>query len=117
MAPDDFHNVSVVYGLDSQIFANYFKAFASYLDIPKKEWNKYHAPYKDTVNCVPASSIEIHTVDPIVPEPYIEKTVSRQYLALDEIYRPIGAAFPNNPTRRQRQIGRASCRERVYVLV
>ncbi|KAI5381376.1 hypothetical protein KIW84_UN0775, partial [Lathyrus oleraceus] len=24
-------------------------------------------------------------------------SVSRQYLALDGIYRPIGAAFPNNP--------------------
>ncbi|KAL2453971.1 Uncharacterized protein Adt_48525 [Abeliophyllum distichum] len=29
-------------------------------------------------------------------------SVSRLYLALDGIYRPIGAAFPNNPTRRQR---------------
>ncbi|KAL2319201.1 hypothetical protein Fmac_028170 [Flemingia macrophylla] len=28
-------------------------------------------------------------------------SVSRQYLALDGIYRPIGAAFPNNPTRRR----------------
>ncbi|KAK8955918.1 hypothetical protein KSP40_PGU004773 [Platanthera guangdongensis] len=28
-------------------------------------------------------------------------SVSRHYLALDEIYRPIRAAFPNNPTRRQ----------------
>ena len=27
-------------------------------------------------------------------------SVSRQYLALDGVYRPIGAAFPNNPTRR-----------------
>ncbi|KAI3488499.1 hypothetical protein L1887_47492 [Cichorium endivia] len=27
------------------------------------------------------------------------------YLALDGIYRPIGAAFPNNPTRRQRPRG------------
>jgi hypothetical protein len=50
MGTDDFHNISAVYGLDSQILANCFKAFASYLDIPKKEWNKYHAPYKDTVN-------------------------------------------------------------------
>ncbi|KAI5382008.1 hypothetical protein KIW84_UN0250 [Lathyrus oleraceus] len=31
-------------------------------------------------------------------------SVSRQYLALDGIYRPIGAAFPNNPTRRQRLV-------------
>ncbi|KAG9444619.1 hypothetical protein H6P81_015959 [Aristolochia fimbriata] len=29
-------------------------------------------------------------------------SVSRRYLALDGIYRPIWAAFPNNPTRRQR---------------
>ncbi|CAN7092749.1 unnamed protein product [Brassica rapa subsp. narinosa] len=33
-------------------------------------------------------------------------SVSRPYLALDGIYRPIGAAFPNNPTRRQRLVGR-----------
>jgi hypothetical protein len=39
MGTDDFHNVSVVYGLDSQIFANCFKTFASYLDVPKKDWN------------------------------------------------------------------------------
>ena len=33
-------------------------------------------------------------------------SVSRQYLALDGIYRPIGAEFPNNPTRRQRLVVR-----------
>ncbi|KAL3573312.1 hypothetical protein D5086_027216 [Populus alba] len=33
-------------------------------------------------------------------------SVSRPYLALDEIYRSIGAAFPNNPTRRQRLVVR-----------
>ena len=33
-------------------------------------------------------------------------SVSRQYLALDGIYRPLGAAFPNNPTRRQRLVER-----------
>jgi hypothetical protein len=37
MGTDDFHNVSAAYGLDSQILANYFKAFASYLDVPKKD--------------------------------------------------------------------------------
>lgn len=31
-------------------------------------------------------------------------SVSRPYLALDGIYRPIGAAFPNNPTRRRRLV-------------
>ncbi|WZY99361.1 hypothetical protein YC2023_071690 [Brassica napus] len=33
-------------------------------------------------------------------------SVSRPYLALDGIYRPVGAAFPNNPTRRQRLVVR-----------
>ncbi|KAK8640632.1 hypothetical protein V6N13_008384 [Hibiscus sabdariffa] len=33
-------------------------------------------------------------------------SVSRPYLALDGIYRPIRAAFPNNPTRRQRLVVR-----------
>jgi hypothetical protein len=36
MGTDGFHNVSAVYGLDSQILANCFKAFTSYLDVPKK---------------------------------------------------------------------------------
>jgi hypothetical protein len=40
----------------------------------KKDWNKYHAPYKDTVNCVPARNIEVCTVDRILHEPYFEKT-------------------------------------------
>jgi hypothetical protein len=74
MGSDDFHNVSVVYGLDSQILANCFKAFASYLDVPKKDWNKYHAPYKDTISCVPARITEVCTVDRILPEPYFDKT-------------------------------------------
>ncbi|CAN7100344.1 unnamed protein product [Brassica rapa subsp. narinosa] len=33
-------------------------------------------------------------------------SVSRPYLALDGIYRPTGAAFPNNPTRRQHLVVR-----------
>jgi hypothetical protein len=69
----DFHNVSAIYGLDSQILANYFKAFASCLDVPKKDWDKYHAPYKDTVSCVPAGTTEVCTVDRILPKPYYEK--------------------------------------------
>jgi hypothetical protein len=74
MGTDNFHNISVVYGIDSQILANCFKAFASYLDVPKREWNQYHAPYKDTVNYVPAINIEVCNVDRILLEPYFEKT-------------------------------------------
>jgi hypothetical protein len=59
MGTDDFLDVSAVYGLDSQILANCFKAFASYLDVLKKDWNKYHAPYKDTVSCIPARTTEV----------------------------------------------------------
>jgi hypothetical protein len=73
MGTDDFHNVSIVYGLDSQILANYFKAFASYLDVPKKDWNKYHAPYKDSISSIPAKTTEVCTIDRILPEPYLEK--------------------------------------------
>jgi hypothetical protein len=74
MGTDDFLNVSAVYGLDFQILANYFKAFSSYLDVPKKDWNKYHAPFKDTVSCISARTTEVCTVDRILPEPYFEKT-------------------------------------------
>ena len=68
MSTDDFRNISSAYGLDSQVLANCFKAFASYLDVPKKEWNKYHAPYKDSVNCDPAS-VEVCTTYRVLPEP------------------------------------------------
>jgi hypothetical protein len=74
MGTDDFRNVSAVYGLDSQILANCFKAFASYLDVPKKDWNKYHTPYKDTTSFIPARTTKVCTVDRILPEPYFEKT-------------------------------------------
>jgi hypothetical protein len=49
------------------------KAFASYLDVPKKDWNKYHVPYKDAISCVPARITEVCTVDRILPKPYFEK--------------------------------------------
>jgi hypothetical protein len=74
MGTDDFHNVSTAYGLDFQILANCFKAFASYLDVPKKDWNKYHAPHKDSISHIPTTATEVYTVDSILPEPYFEKT-------------------------------------------
>jgi hypothetical protein len=74
MGTNNFHNVSTVYGLDSQILANCFKAFASYLDVSKKDWNKYHAPYKDSISHIFATATEVCTVDHILPEPYFEKT-------------------------------------------
>ncbi|CAN7100413.1 unnamed protein product [Brassica rapa subsp. narinosa] len=41
-----------------------------------------------------------------LPRSTCSLSVSRPYLALDRIYSPIGAAFPNNPTRRQRLVVR-----------
>jgi hypothetical protein len=50
-----------------------FKAFATSLDVPKKDWNKYHEPYKDTISCIAARITEVCTIDRILPEPYFEK--------------------------------------------
>src|SRR4051812_21051928 len=73
MKTDDFRNTNAIYGLDSQVAANYLKVFASYLEVSKKEWEKYHAPYKDNFNCAPLQSVEVCVTDRILPEPYIEK--------------------------------------------
>src|SRR3954466_7323918 len=73
MGTDDFRDISTDYGLDSQSIANCFKAFSSYIEIPKKKWNKYHVPYKDIVNHVPGRNTEFCTIDHILPEPYVEK--------------------------------------------
>src|SRR3954466_7911465 len=73
MGTDDFHDISNKFGLDSQSIANCFKAFASYIEIPKKKCNKYHAPYKDVVNHAPVRSTQVCTTNHIVPELYVEK--------------------------------------------
>src|SRR3954471_19690227 len=72
MGTDDFRDISNEFGLDSQSISNCFKAFASYIEIPKK-WNKYHAPYKDIVNHVPVRSTQVCTTNHIMPEPHVEK--------------------------------------------
>src|SRR3954447_25172346 len=59
MGTDDFRDISTEYGLDSQSIANCFKAFASYIEIPKKKWNKYHAPYKDVASHVPVRNTKV----------------------------------------------------------
>ena len=73
MGTNDFHDINNEFGLDSQSISNYFKSFASYIEIPKKKWNKYHAPYKDVVRHVPIRSTEVCTTNHIVPEPHVEK--------------------------------------------
>src|SRR3954468_20714759 len=58
MGTDSFRDISNEFGLDSQSISIYFKAFASYIEIPKKKWNKYHAPYKDVVSHAPVRSTQ-----------------------------------------------------------
>ena len=41
--------------------------------MPKKKWNKYHEPYKDVDNSVPARNTEVYTANHVLPERYIEK--------------------------------------------
>ena len=73
METDSFRNFNATYGLDSQVAVSYFKAFASYLEIPKQGWEKFHEPYKDNANFAPAKTVEVNTVDRIIPEPYVER--------------------------------------------
>ncbi|KAK1666228.1 hypothetical protein QYE76_054387 [Lolium multiflorum] len=74
MDTDKFHNMSATYGLDSQVVANLYKAFASHYELPKKNFDKYHEPYKDKVDSSVNKCVVIETVDHVIPEAYIEKT-------------------------------------------
>ena len=76
MNSDEFRNVSTAYGPDSQVVANFYKSFASYFHMPKnsfESFKNYHEPYKDKTVSPITKSIEVNTVDHIVPESYIEK--------------------------------------------
>ncbi|KAK1648458.1 hypothetical protein QYE76_066263 [Lolium multiflorum] len=74
MDTDEYRNISATYGLDSQVVANIYKAFASHFELPRKNFDKYHEPYKDKVDSPKGKCIEIKTVDHVLPEAYIEKT-------------------------------------------
>ncbi|KAK1664012.1 hypothetical protein QYE76_052171 [Lolium multiflorum] len=50
------------------------EAFASHFELPRKNFDKYHEPYKDKVDSPKGKCIEIKTVDHVLPEAYIEKT-------------------------------------------
>ena len=76
MNTDDFRNISTTYGLDSQIVANFYKAFASYFCMPKdsfESFKNYHEPYKDKTFSHVTTSVEVNTVDHNIPKPYIER--------------------------------------------
>ncbi|KAK1683385.1 hypothetical protein QYE76_044233 [Lolium multiflorum] len=74
MDTDKFRNMSATYGLDSQVVANLYKAFASHYELPKKNFDKYHEPYKDKIDSSVNKCVVIETVDNVIPEAYIEKT-------------------------------------------
>ncbi|KAK1692082.1 hypothetical protein QYE76_008779, partial [Lolium multiflorum] len=74
MDTDKFRNMSATYGLDSQVVANLYKAFASHYELPKKNFDKYHEPYKDKIDSSINKCVVVETVDHVIPEAYIEKT-------------------------------------------
>ncbi|KAK1647737.1 hypothetical protein QYE76_065542 [Lolium multiflorum] len=74
MDTDKFRNMSATYGLDSQVVANLYKAFASHYELPKKNFDKYHEPYKDKVDSSVNKCVVVETVDNVIPEAFIEKT-------------------------------------------
>ncbi|KAK1618153.1 hypothetical protein QYE76_023670 [Lolium multiflorum] len=74
MDTDKFRNMSATYGLDSQVVANLYRAFASHYELPKKNFDKYHEPYKDKIDSSVNKCVVIETVDNVIPEAYIEKT-------------------------------------------
>ncbi|KAK1619423.1 hypothetical protein QYE76_024940 [Lolium multiflorum] len=74
MDTDKFRNMSATYGLDSQVVANLYKAFASHYELPKKNFDKYHEPYKDKIDSSVNKCVVVETVDNVIPEAYIEKT-------------------------------------------
>ncbi|KAK1627763.1 hypothetical protein QYE76_002078 [Lolium multiflorum] len=73
MDTDKFRNMSATYGLDSQVAANLYKAFASHYELPKKNFDKYHEPYKDKIDSSINKCVVVET-DHVIPEAYIEKT-------------------------------------------
>ena len=69
-----FRNFSTKYGLDSEIVASFYESFATYVDLPKDKWFKYHPPVE--VKVVATITVEEKIItysDPIVPTAYVEK--------------------------------------------
>ncbi|KAK1611956.1 hypothetical protein QYE76_035629 [Lolium multiflorum] len=67
MDTDKFCNMSATYGLDSQVAANLYKAFASHYELPKKNFDKYHER-----STVINSAVHKSEKKPIEPEEQIK---------------------------------------------
>jgi hypothetical protein len=44
----NFQELSAKYDLDPQVMVDYFRAFASHINVPKGNRDVYHEPFKDT---------------------------------------------------------------------
>jgi hypothetical protein len=42
----DFQELIAKYGLDPQTIVDYYRAFASHINVPKGNWDVYHEPFK-----------------------------------------------------------------------
>ena len=74
MDTDIFRKFSTKYGLDSEIIASFYESFATYVDLPKEKWFKYHPPIEVKVAAPIKVEEKIITYnDPIVPTAYVEK--------------------------------------------
>ena len=68
MDTDIFRKFSTKYGLDSEIVASFCESFATYVDLPKEKWFKYHPPIEVKVATPIKVEEKIVTYnDPIVP--------------------------------------------------
>ncbi|KAK1620163.1 hypothetical protein QYE76_025680 [Lolium multiflorum] len=56
------------------VVANLYKAFSFHYELPKKNFDKYHEPYKDKIDSSVNKCVVVETVDNVIPEAYIEKT-------------------------------------------
>ena len=50
MDTDIFRKFSTKYGLDYEIVASFCESFATYVDLPKEKWFKYHPPIEVNVS-------------------------------------------------------------------
>ena len=74
MDTDIFCKFRTKYELDSEIVASFCESFATYVDLPKEKWFKYHPPIE--VKVAAPIKVEEKTItynDPIFPTSYVEK--------------------------------------------
>jgi hypothetical protein len=79
----DFQELSVKYGLDPLIMVNCFRAFASHINIPNRNGDVYHKPFKDT--CIES---DIVIDDSNKHAQTSESPISYKHVNFYEVHRP-----------------------------